>query len=41
MPATAQPVRKVFSCIVEDTALVAGVKKSVRNGIRQWIKTVR
>lgn len=34
----AQPVRKVFNCIVDDTALVAGVKKSTRNGIRQWVK---
>lgn len=30
--------RKVFNCIVDDTALVAGVKKSTRNGIRQWVK---
>lgn len=33
-----QPARKVFNCIVDDTALVAGVKKSTRNGIRQWVK---
>lgn len=31
-------MRKVFNCIVDDTALVAGVKKSTRNGIRQWVK---
>ena len=36
-----QPIhagRKVFNCIVDDSALVAGVKKSTRNGIRQWVK---
>ncbi|WPG97912.1 Hypothetical protein R9X50_00069500 [Acrodontium crateriforme] len=33
-----QPARKVFNCIIDDTALVAGVKKSTRNGIRQWVK---
>ena len=33
-----QPVRKVFNCIVDDSALVAGVKRSTRNGIRQWVK---
>ncbi|KAJ4374029.1 hypothetical protein N0V83_002768 [Neocucurbitaria cava] len=32
-----QPKRKVFNCIVDDTALVAGVKKSTRDGIRKWI----
>nr|POE87002.1 hypothetical protein CFP56_64032 [Quercus suber] len=37
-PYSVQPVRKVFNCIVDDTALVAGVKKSTRNGIRQWVK---
>lgn len=31
-------VRKVFNCIVDDSALVAGVKKSTRNGIKQWVK---
>ncbi|KAK3674929.1 hypothetical protein LTR78_005273 [Recurvomyces mirabilis] len=30
--------RKIFNCIVDDTALVAGVKRSTRNGIRQWVK---
>jgi phosphatidate phosphatase APP1 len=30
--------RKIFNCIVDDTVLVAGVKKSTRNGIRQWVK---
>ncbi|KJX96823.1 hypothetical protein TI39_contig598g00034 [Zymoseptoria brevis] len=30
--------KKIFNCIVDDTALVAGVKKSTRNGIRQWVK---
>jgi hypothetical protein len=30
--------RKVFNCIVDESALVAGVKKSTRNGIRQWVK---
>ncbi|KAK5130300.1 hypothetical protein LTR08_002223 [Meristemomyces frigidus] len=38
MPAPAAPTRKIFNCIVDDTALVAGVKKSTRNGIRQWVK---
>lgn len=37
-PASARPTRKVFNCIVDDSALVAGVKKSTRNGIRQWVK---
>nr|POE77492.1 hypothetical protein CFP56_09139 [Quercus suber] len=37
-PYSVQPVRKIFNCIVDDTALVAGVKKSTRNGIRQWVK---
>ncbi|KAI7033107.1 hypothetical protein KC352_g47283, partial [Hortaea werneckii] len=41
-PAHAQspiaPARKIFNCIVDDTALVAGVKRSTRNGIRQWVK---
>jgi len=31
-------MRKIFNCIVDDTALVAGVKKATRNGIRQWVK---
>jgi len=31
------PKRKVFHCIVDDTALVAGVKKSTRDGIRKWV----
>ena len=30
--------RKIFNCIIDDTALVAGVKKSTRNGIRHWVK---
>jgi len=33
-----RPMRKIFNCIVDDTALVAGVKKATRNGIRQWVK---
>lgn len=36
-PAAPRPVRKVFNCIVDDTALVAGAKKSTRDGIRKWI----
>jgi len=36
--APAYPTRKIFNCIVDDTALVAGIKKSTRNGIRQWVK---
>ncbi|KAF2501756.1 hypothetical protein BU16DRAFT_451133 [Lophium mytilinum] len=31
------PTRKVFNCIVDETALVAGVKKSTRDGIRKWV----
>ncbi|EME50169.1 hypothetical protein DOTSEDRAFT_68887 [Dothistroma septosporum NZE10] len=34
----AKPTRKIFNCIVDDSALVAGVKKSTRNGIRQWVR---
>jgi hypothetical protein len=29
--------RKVFNCIVDDTALIAGVKSSTRDGIRKWV----
>jgi hypothetical protein len=39
MPAPEPPTRKVFNCIVDDTALVAGVKKSTRDGIRKWISS--
>ena len=35
----AQQAMKVFNCIVDDSALVAGVKRSTRNGIRQWVKS--
>lgn len=31
------PSRKVFNCIPDDTALIAGVKKSTRDGIRKWV----
>ncbi|KAF1913803.1 hypothetical protein BDU57DRAFT_323140 [Ampelomyces quisqualis] len=31
------PKRKMFNCIVDDTALIAGVKKSTRDGIRKWV----
>ncbi|KAL6712572.1 hypothetical protein ACN47E_000449 [Coniothyrium glycines] len=37
MRAPEPPKRKIFNCIVDDTALVAGVKKSTRDGIRKWI----
>lgn len=37
-PAAFRPARRVFNCIVDDSALVAGVKRSTRNGIRQWVK---
>ncbi|RAR15425.1 hypothetical protein DDE83_001254 [Stemphylium lycopersici] len=37
MRAPEPPKRKVFNCIVDDTALIAGVKKSTRDGIRKWI----
>ncbi|KAI5370408.1 hypothetical protein Slin15195_G012840 [Septoria linicola] len=36
--AATRPARKIFNCIVDDSALVAGVKRSTRNGIRQWVK---
>lgn len=38
LSAPMRPTRKLFNCIVDDSALVAGVKKSTRNGIRQWVK---
>ncbi|KAF2258390.1 hypothetical protein CC78DRAFT_125448 [Lojkania enalia] len=31
------PQRKVFNCIVDDTALIAGGKLSTRDGIRKWV----
>jgi hypothetical protein len=37
MRASEPPQRKMFNCIVDDTALIAGVKKSTRDGIRKWI----
>ncbi|KAJ4366640.1 hypothetical protein N0V95_000141 [Ascochyta clinopodiicola] len=37
MRAPEPPKRKVFNCIVDDTALIAGVKKSTRDGIRKWV----
>ncbi|CBX94850.1 hypothetical protein LEMA_P118530.1 [Plenodomus lingam JN3] len=38
MPLPAEPPqRKMFHCIVDDTALIAGVKKSTRDGIRKWV----
>lgn len=33
------PTRKVFNCIVDDTALIVGVKRSTRDGIRKWISS--
>lgn len=36
-PPAEAPQRKVFHCIVDETALMAGVKKSTRDGIRKWI----
>ncbi|KAF2876884.1 hypothetical protein BDV95DRAFT_481491 [Massariosphaeria phaeospora] len=32
-----RPSRKVFNCIVDDTALMAGVRKSTRDGVRKWV----
>ncbi|KAF2275979.1 uncharacterized protein EI97DRAFT_62785 [Westerdykella ornata] len=29
--------RKIFNCIVDETALIAGVKSSTRDGIRKWV----
>ena len=37
MRAPEPPQRKIFNCIVDDTALIAGVKKSTRDGIRKWV----
>jgi hypothetical protein len=37
MRAPEPPQRKMFNCIVDDTALIAGVKKSTRDGIRKWV----
>jgi hypothetical protein len=37
MRAPEPPKRKTFHCIVDDTALMAGVKKSTRDGIRKWV----
>lgn len=37
MRAPEAPKRKIFNCIVDDTALIAGVKKSTRDGIRKWV----
>jgi hypothetical protein len=36
---TARPLatRKLFNCIVDDTALIAGLKKSTRDGIKKWV----
>lgn len=31
------PKRKIFNCIVDDTALIDGAKKSTRDGIRKWV----
>jgi hypothetical protein len=28
---------KLFNCIVDDTALIAGLKKSTRDGIKKWV----
>lgn len=29
--------RKLFNCILDDTALIAGLKKSTRDGVKKWI----
>jgi hypothetical protein len=29
--------RKRFNCFVDDTALIAGLKKSTRDGIKKWV----
>ncbi|KAK5006252.1 hypothetical protein LTR28_006718 [Elasticomyces elasticus] len=31
------PIKEVFNCIVDDTALVAGTKRSTRDGLRKWV----
>ncbi|KAG9661232.1 hypothetical protein KCU64_g2688, partial [Aureobasidium melanogenum] len=31
------PTKKIFNCIADDSALLAGAKKSTRDGIRKWI----
>ncbi|KAF2837022.1 hypothetical protein M501DRAFT_938500 [Patellaria atrata CBS 101060] len=33
----APPTRKMFNCIIDDTALIAGVKRSTRDGIKKWV----
>ncbi|KAF2436850.1 hypothetical protein EJ08DRAFT_4788 [Tothia fuscella] len=40
MPNTMAPTlatRKLLNCIVDDTALIAGLKKSTRDGIKKWV----
>ncbi|OJD35136.1 thiosulfate sulfurtransferase [Diplodia corticola] len=37
LPKPDAPARKVFNCIVDESAFLAGVKKSTRDGIRKWI----
>jgi hypothetical protein len=34
---SAEPRRKLLNCIVDDTAFVAGIKKSTRDGFRKWV----
>lgn len=29
--------RKLFNCILDDTALIAGLKKSTRDGVKKWV----
>ena len=29
--------RKRFNCFVDDTALIAGLKRSTRDGIKKWV----
>lgn len=29
--------RRIFNCFVDDTALIAGLKKSTRDGIKKWV----
>ncbi|KAF2754582.1 hypothetical protein EJ05DRAFT_145367 [Pseudovirgaria hyperparasitica] len=31
------PTRKVFNCIVDDSALASGLRKNTRDGIRKWV----
>lgn len=31
--------RKLFNCILDDTALIAGLKRSTRDGVKKWVNS--